>query len=100
MSATRNLEASRGPFLSVAETASHLGVSVSWVRRHIAELPTIRAGRLIRIDSASLQRTLEYRKPLEPTRRVMPSRFQRGGVFKVGNTWKGTFRLDTPEGKR
>lgn len=29
----------------------------------------------------------------------MPSRYQRGGVFKVGNLWKGTFRIDT-EGKR
>ena len=30
----------------------------------------------------------------------MPSRYQRGGVFKVVNIWKGTFRVDTPEGKR
>jgi hypothetical protein len=33
--------------LSVLETASFLGVSESWVRRHVSELPAIRVGRLI-----------------------------------------------------
>jgi integrase len=79
-----------------------LGVSESWVRRHIAELPAHRTGRLIRIDaSALLQQTTK--NPLKPERQIMPNRYQRGFVRLRGKTnkvWYGIFREDvrTPDG--
>src|SRR5208337_4453076 len=36
--------------LDVNEAAEFLGVSSSWVRHHLGELPFIRVGRLIRFD--------------------------------------------------
>jgi integrase len=88
--------------MTVAETASFLQVSQSWVRRHISELPVGRYGRLIRIDRDRLQRTIESGKSLRPERAIMPRRYQRGSVFfdNLSKQWKGRFRLDTPDGKR
>jgi len=86
----------------VAQTAAHLQVSESWVRRHLAELPVIQMpGRAIRIDSEKIQAHFEDGKSLEPTRRLMPNnRYQRGGVRLRGKKkmWYGMFRLDTSDG--
>jgi hypothetical protein len=91
-------------FFTVAEAALFLQVSESWVRRHLPQLPHVRMGRLIRFDPDELRRTLAGRKSLEPTRRLMPNnRYQRGGVYLRGkrkDTWYGTYRIDTPEGRR
>ena len=86
----------------VKQAAEYLGVSESWVRRHIFEIPHRREGRLIRFDPETLKRKVEDRKSLEPTRRLMPNnRYQRGGVYLRGKKkmWYGTYRLDTPEGR-
>src|ERR1035438_644115 len=86
----------------VAQTADFLHVSVSWVRRHLLELPVVRVGRLIRIDTLNLQSTIDSRKSLKPREPIMVNRFQRGGVYLRGKKrmWYGTYRLDTPEGRR
>lgn len=88
----------------VKQAAEYLNVSESWVRRHISELPQSRQGRLIRFDPDELKRRVENRKSLEPTRRLMPNnRYQRGGVYlrgKHNDTWYGTYRIDTPEGRQ
>jgi len=87
----------------IKQTAGYLGVSESWVRRHLSELPHSRHGRLIRFDPDELKRRVDTRKSLEPTRRLMPNnRYQRGGVYLRGKKkmWYGTYRLDTPEGRR
>jgi hypothetical protein len=36
---------------TVLQTADFLHVSVSWVRRHLVELPVVRMGAVIRVDS-------------------------------------------------
>jgi integrase len=94
--------ASDGGFMTVAETATFLHVSQSWVRRHISELPAGRYGRLIRIDGDRLKRTIESGKSLRPERAIMPRRYQRGSVFfdNKRKQWIGRFRLDTPDGGR
>ncbi len=98
--------------LTVKEAALCLGVSESWVRRHILELPVVRLGRLIRIDSSQLSKQFEGRslaqtsgiglasiaigKPLKPGRSIMP-RYQLGSVYQAGRkqkTWYGRFRED------
>jgi integrase len=87
----------------VKQAAEFLHVSVSWVRRHLSELPHSRHGRLIHFNPDDLKRTVTDRKSLEPTRRLMPNnRYQRGGVYLRGKKkmWYGTYRLDTPEGRR
>ena len=94
-------------FLTISEVAASLGVSESWVRRHITELPAIRIGRLLRIDASLLFEMINGRmssgKSLKPERATMPSRFQRGFVFLKGKklkAWYGIYREDvrTPEG--
>jgi integrase len=96
-------EAASQPLWDIKQAAGYLNVSESWVRRHLAELPHIRQGRLIRFDPEALKRTFEDRKSLEPTRRLMPNnRYQRGGVYARGKrerVWYGTYRIDTPEGR-
>jgi hypothetical protein len=104
----------------VKEAALHLHVSESWVRRHIAELPAVRAGRLVRFDSLllnqqfkgkSLSETSGIRfsastsagRSLKPGRSVMP-RYQRGSVYQAGRkqkVWYGMFRedLQKPDGR-
>ena len=90
------------PMLTIAEAASFLHVSQSWVRRHLSELPHIRRGRLIRVDGDELKSTITCRKSLRPEGAVMPRRYQRGSVWfdKSSKTWKGRFRLDMPDGSR
>jgi hypothetical protein len=88
--------------LSVQETASFLGVSASWVRRHLAELPVVpMPGRLVRIDSAKIQGTMMDGKSLKPQEPTMVNRFQRGRVYERGKKkmWYGRFRLETLDAK-
>jgi len=96
-----------GQFLTVPDVAQRLGVSESWVRRHISELPVVRVGRLVRFDAALLSERIHGRmssgKSLRPERASMPSRFQRGFVFLQGKklkVWYGMFREDVrnPDG--
>jgi integrase len=88
--------------LTVTETAAHLHVSVSWVRRHLSALPVVpHLGRMIRIDARRLDDllTMENWKSLKPIGGSM-RRFQRGGVRLRGNVWYGYYRIDLPEGGR
>jgi excisionase family DNA binding protein len=85
--------------LTVEKAATLLGVSTSWIRRHLNQLPQVRVGRLIRFEAAQLRATLAT-KALEPKRRSMPNRFQRGGVRLRGKVWYGFYRIDTPSGRR
>lgn len=94
--------------LCVAEVALRLGVSECWVRRHIAELPVIRVGRLIRFDSSLIHRQFSGRiavgKSLRPERKLMTSRYQRGYVYqscRKVKVWYGMFREDVrkPDGQ-
>jgi hypothetical protein len=90
--------------LSVQETAVFLNVSVSWVRRHLSELPVVPmpGARMIRVDSEKLQSRMDSRKSLEPKEPIMVNRYQRGGIYLRGKEkmYYGTFRIDTPEGRR
>lgn len=96
--------------LDVSEAASLLGVSESWIRRHIRELPAVRVGRLIRLDSSLLLRQVRATTPsrtgsrLEPERGIQMRRYQQGTVFKQGKevkTWYGMWREDVrkPDGQ-
>ena len=94
--------------LSVADVADLLGVSDSWVRRHINELPAVRVGRIIRFDaellSEQLRARIESGKSLKPERTTMLFRYQRGHVFQRGTrakVWYGMFREDIrkPDGQ-
>ncbi len=87
--------------LDVSQAAELLCVSESWVRRHIGELPVVRLGRTVRIDSlllsAKIQGTISHGKSLKPERKLMLSRYQRGYVYQTGKkvkTWYGRFRED------
>ena len=90
------------PLMKIAQAAAFLAVSISWVRRHLLELPHTRRGRCIRIDGEQLKRTIEAGKSLRPERAIMPRRYQRGSVFfdNKSKQWKGRFRLDMPDGSR
>ncbi len=94
--------------LTVRDSAVLLGVSQSWVRRHVRELPTVRIGRLVRFDSALLQR--QFQGKYSAGNRLKPEgvrqmslrlrRYQRGYVYKTGKrikTWYGMFREDIPQ---
>lgn len=94
--------------LDIRAVADVLDVSTSWVRRHLAEIPHERLGRLIRFDPAllsqRLQETMRGGKSLKPERTPMPSRYQRGYVYLSGRkkkVWYGMFREDirTPDGQ-
>ena len=94
--------------LDVRAVAHLVGVSASWVRRHISELPCVRVGRLVRFDSVLLFRQLQEKiqsgKSLKPERTHMLSRYQRGYVYQVGTklrVWYGMFREDVrkPDGQ-
>jgi hypothetical protein len=54
-----------GGLLDVSATASLLGVSESWVRRHSSELPVVRVGRLVRFDPILLHREFQGRRDAE-----------------------------------
>src|SRR5258708_16183399 len=94
-------------YMTVAEVAKRLGVSQSWVRRHKAELPVVRCGRLVRFDSLLLsqhiQATMPSGKPLKPRRTQMFNRNQRGRVHNLGKkkVRYGMYREDvkTPTGQ-
>ena len=94
--------------LTVRDSAVLLGVSQSWVRRHVRELPTVRVGRLVRFDSALLQR--QFQGKYTTGNRLKPEgvkqmslrlrRYQRGYVYKTGKkikVWYGMFREDIPQ---
>ena len=49
------------PLLTVREAACLLNVSECWIRRHIRELPVVRLGRAVRLDSALLLRQTQGR---------------------------------------
>ena len=89
------------PLWNISQAAEYLKVSESWVRRHLAELPHSRHGRLIRFDPEELKRTVVGRESLEPKEPVMVNRFQRGMVYLRGKKkmWYGRFRLETLNGK-
>jgi excisionase family DNA binding protein len=89
------------PLLTVREAASLLRVSESWVRRHLADLPMARVGRLVRFDSSLLSQQVQVKlfsgKSLKPERKHMLSRYQRGSVYLSGKKvkmWYGVFRQD------
>jgi integrase len=93
--------------ITVKKAAQKLSVSETWIRRHIAELPVFRAGRLIRFDSRLLSEmfsgTMQRGNSLRPERVIM-NRYQRGSVIARGKKgskmWYGKFREDvrTPAG--
>jgi Phage integrase, N-terminal SAM-like domain len=94
--------------LDIPAAADLLAVSTCWVRRHLAEIPHERLGRLIRFDPVLLSRWLKERmqggKSLKPERAPMPSRYQRGSVYQTGKRkkiWYGMFSEDicTPDGQ-
>ena len=96
-----NSELQIGRLLTVPETAAFLRVSESCARRHIAELPVVRVGRLLRVDAALLSRQFQGKlsagKSLKPERKNMLFRYQRGYVYQTGSkvkTWYGRFRED------
>ncbi len=87
--------------LDIHLAANILGVSKSWIRRHITELPAIRVGRFVRFDaellSEQLRAKIEIGKPLKPERTDMFFRYQRGFVYQKGRkakVWYGIFRED------
>jgi integrase len=99
------------PFLNVREAANLLGVSECWIRRHVAELPVVRLGRLLRFDPTLLLRRFQCRH--SPGNRLEPEgtgnmsfrlrRYQRGYVYKTGKrikAWYGMYREDVklPDG--
>jgi integrase len=99
-----NSKPQSGRLLTVPEAAAFLHVSESCVRRHIAELPVVRVGRLVRVDAALLSRQFQGKlsagKSLKPERKLMLSRYQRGYVYQTGSkvkTWYGRFREDVPQ---
>lgn len=89
--------------IDVSQAASLLGVSETWVRRHLSELPIVRLGRLVRIDSSALSQQIAQ-SSLKPERSTMISRYQRGYVRQRGKhkVWYGIYRENTPgpDGKR
>lgn len=104
-----NKSAIERPLSTVREAAAMLGVSECWVRRHATELPVVRLGRLLRLDSSLLSRQIQSRQSLgnslrKPERIPMLRRYQQGSVYKVGKRikmWYGRYREDirTPEGE-
>jgi integrase len=94
--------------LDVRLAAKVFGVSISWIRRHVTELPAIRVGRFIRFDadllSEQLRARIEIGKSLKPERTDMFFRYQRGFVYQKGRkakVWYGVFREDVrnPDGQ-
>src|SRR5690242_18180709 len=87
--------------LTVSETATVLGLSQSWVRRHQQDLSVARVGGSLRFDSDLLSAFVKGRvatgKSLEPKEPIMVNRFQRGTVKLRGKkqTWYGRFRMET-----
>lgn len=94
--------------LDAVGVAALMNVSLSWVRRHTSDLPSVRVGRLVRFDSALISQQMRERirdgKSLKPGRKPMaPCRYQRGYVYKRGTklkVWYGMYREDVrnPDG--
>jgi hypothetical protein len=87
--------------LDVRQAAAFLNVSASWVRRHAAELPVVRIGRLVRLDSVLLKDRYSANvstsgKSLGKASMEIQRRYQSGSVFKRGKqkVWFGMFRED------
>jgi integrase len=92
--------------MDVTEAARLLGVSESWVRRHVSELPAVRVGRLVRFDRPSLLRQFQVKsdsgnrmkqKGENPMFQAKMTRYQSGRVYKKGKKevkWYGQFRKD------
>lgn len=105
-----NTETQNGPvqpLFDVRQTAAFLNVSDSWVRRHVAELPAVRIGRLVRFDSVLLKNQYSGNvsasgKSLGKASMVIQRRYQSGSVYKRGKkkVWFGMFREDVrkPDG--
>jgi integrase len=96
------------PFLNVHEAADLLGTSQSWIRRHVAELPAVRVGRLVRFDAGLLLRRFQCKN--EPGNRLKPKgtknmnlrlrRYQKGSIYKCGKrvkNWYGMWREDVKQ---
>lgn len=95
--------------LSVREVAAVLGVSESWVRRHLRELPVVRTGRLIRFNQALLLQQFHAKQTSGNRLRtggkvgLQLQRYQRGCVYQAGKkvkVWYGVYREDVrkPDG--
>jgi integrase len=93
--------------LTVAQTATVLGLSQSWVRRHQLDLPAVRMGGSLRFDPLLLSQHLRGKvaagNSLKSERTPMePNRYQRGSVALRGKNkvWYGVYREDvvTPAG--
>src|SRR5262249_46520192 len=103
-----NSQESTNTLLNVNETASLLGVSETWVRRHIQKLPSVRVGRLVRFDSTLLRRQFQGRTDTRnclETGKVVAVNFRRwqcGSVVKQGKkdrqVWFGVWREDIRDG--
>jgi integrase len=103
MAVPPNTETQSGPvqpLFDVRQTAAFLNVSDSWVRRHVAELPAVRIGRLVRFDSILLKNQYSGNvsasgKSLGKAPVVIQRRYQSGSIQKRGQVWYGVFRADT-----
>jgi excisionase family DNA binding protein len=89
------------PLLTVREAACLLNVSQSWIRRHIHELPVVRLGRAVRLDSALLLRQTQGKlavgNRLKTGEKMSLRRYQRGYLYKTGKrrkVWYGMWRED------
>src|SRR5882724_1983530 len=91
--------------INTRECAALMGVSPSWVRRHLSELPVVRLGRLIRFDKILLLEVFNSRVSAgtrwKPERKLM-IRHQLGEISTKGKTKTryGRYRVDiqTPSG--
>lgn len=103
----QSVTAIESALLNVKEAASFLGVSETWVRRHVSALPSVNVGRLLRFDTILLCRQFQGRRDagsrLKPKRKVPMGymRYQRGSVVKRGKkgqqVWYGVCREDVPK---
>src|SRR5215470_11394794 len=87
--------------IDISQAARLLGVSESWIRRHKAELPIVRVGRLLKVNATALSQQIAENS-LKPERTPMPARYQRGYVRLRGKqkVWYGLYREDSqnPDG--
>jgi integrase len=96
----------QSPLVTVREAASLLNMSESWVRRHIYELPVVKLGRAVRLDSKLLLRQTQgklsagNRLKTGGTMSLQLRRYQRGYVYKTGKkgkVWYGMWREDVQQ---
>ena len=89
MDSLSNAAKQRQGLLDVRQTAALLNVSDSWVRRHLAQLPFVRIGRLVRFDSVLLKNQYSGNvsvsgKSLGKASMVLQRRYHSGSVYKRG----------------